>query len=118
MTIQDRIDDVIRLVRENIADLPDEKKEEVLRAVQDLGYQWQSANASHKATLVTVGMLLRDKEEEFDATDEELLKKLESEGSDAVMKEATLPVYADLVASFLMQADAFRDTNYDISEEK
>ena len=118
MTIQDRIDDVIRLVRENIADLPDEKKEEVLGAVQDLGYQWQSANASHKATLVVVGMLLRDKEEVFDATDDELLKKLESEGSDAVMKEATLPVYADLVANFLMQADAFRDTDFDVSEEE
>ena len=105
MTVQERIDEVLRMVREALdPKMNDEKKLEVLRAVEDLGYQWQNMNAHCRVLCICAGMMGRPEDEEFDPENEEQLQALESEGSAALMKEMGLPLYSSLVTEFTMKA--------------
>ena len=105
MTTQDHIDKVCQMVWNALDPKMDgEKKEKVLWAVQDLGYQWQQANAHCKALCICAGMARRPEDEEFDPENEKQLRALEDEGSTALMKEMGLPMYAGLVTELTMSA--------------
>lgn len=81
MTTQDRINDAVENIR-------------------DLGYQWQRANAHGKAAAVIVGMM-RTGEVLSLPLDEAQLIHLEAVGADAIIGHVTMPVYAALVEHFM-----------------
>ncbi len=117
MTVQEQIDNVVKMVKDGLKMMPAEEREEIIRSVEDIGYQWQNANACHKASLVAVGMMLHDDQEEVDFTDEKQIASLEDEGASAIMKEITLPGYAELVGIFLIKANALSSVGIQGTEE-
>ena len=109
MKIQDTINKVVELVKDSLKeDIPKEQKQHILCSVEDLGYQWQNTNASHRTTLVAVGMMQHGENEEVDLDDKGQLEALEQEGATKVIQELSMPVYASLVQDYLEQADALQ----------
>ena len=110
MTIQEKIDQVVEMVKENLREeLTQEEREDILANVEDLGYQWQHTNATAKATLAVVGMTIHDDSEMFDINNMEQLHQLEAEGSMLILREVGLPMYSQISMEFLDEALGHKD---------
>ena len=126
MTIQEKIDEIVRSVEtaigaggdESKGGVPalslvsDEERSEIMDGVRELGHQWQETNAHARAMLVALGLIARKYPTEYavrfvrECTELNQfgeLKKMEDEGSTFLLRMIPLPIYAALVSLIMTQ---------------
>lgn len=117
MTIQDRIDEIVNTVENMILlHLDEEEREEALGMVEELGFQWQQANAHARAMTVCAAVMAGEKFDPERTTEEEL-QRLEGIGSNALIQTVSMPVYAGLVQAFLPEPGPYEPDDEDDEDE-
>lgn len=110
MTIQDRIDEIVNTVENMILlHLDEEEREEALGMVEELGFQWQQANAHARAMTVCAAVMAGEKWAPERGTTDEEISRLENIGAEAMIHAVGMPVYSGLVQYFLPEPDAAED---------
>ena len=106
MTIQDRIDEIINSIENLILlHLDGEEQETVLGMVEELGWQWQQANAHARAMTVCAAVMAGEKWNPEATTDEEI-QHLEAVGGEAMIQAVGMSAWVGLVQYFLPEPDA------------
>ena len=101
MTIQDRVDEIVNNIENMIIlHLDEEEREDALGMVEELGYQWQQANAHARAMTVCAAVMDGEKFDPARITEEEL-QRLEAVGGEAMIRAVSMQVYTGLVMHFL-----------------
>lgn len=110
MTIQDRIDEIINSIENLILlHLDGEEQETVLGMVEELGWQWQQANAHARAMTVCAAVLAGEKWTPERGTTDDEISRLENIGTEALIHAVGMPVYSGLVQYFLPVPDTAED---------
>ena len=105
ISVQEHIDETVALVRKALRpDLPAEERDHILSAVQNLGYQWQQANAHGRAESIAVGVSRQPEDTVIDLSDESVLEKMESVGCEEIIRVFGLPGYSALVMHLVDRA--------------
>lgn len=73
--------------------------DEVLSEVEDIGHQWQMSNAHGHATAVGVGSMVTGEQVRL-PMDEEQLRRLEVIGAEALFKAVPIMVYNEIVMHY------------------
>ena len=103
--VQDKIDDTLEHVLQMLnPELPEDIRKEILDEVRYLGFQWQQANAHCRVLCICAGMMQHPEVEEYDPDDETQMKKLEAEGTYALINLVGLPTYCWLITEYTEKA--------------
>lgn len=96
--VRDFVDQTLKAVEENLReDIPPEDKEQVLGMIEFLGYELATETSLAVVLSIAVGAMQHDDDEEFRLDDEQQMKELEAEGTQAIFKEFPMGLFITLL---------------------